>query len=130
MRWLRSRQPLRHVARLGPPSTLAERLLRHASARLCLKCIPSFTIAISYTYISIYRTQYIDIYDLIDISLPSLDICTYVRDKQVCFISCWKFLHISVETCSIFIKSITNFPAGNVMLETSFDTGKKDWQMA
>ncbi len=40
-RWLGSWQPLRHVARLGAPSTLAEeRLPRRASACLCLKCIP------------------------------------------------------------------------------------------
>ncbi len=41
MQWLGSRQPLRHVAWLGAPSTLAEeRLPRHALACLCLKCIP------------------------------------------------------------------------------------------
>ncbi len=43
-RWLRLRQPLRHVTRFIAPSTIAEeRLLRHASACLCLKCIPSLT---------------------------------------------------------------------------------------
>ncbi len=41
--WLGSWQPLRHVARFGAPSTLAEeRLPHHTSACLCLKCIPGF----------------------------------------------------------------------------------------
>ncbi len=42
-RWLWSWQPLRHVARFVAPSTLVkERLLRRASACLCLKHFPGF----------------------------------------------------------------------------------------
>ncbi len=44
-RWIGLRQPLRHAARRGALSTLAEeRLPCRASACLCLKCIPGFTL--------------------------------------------------------------------------------------